>query len=42
MKQLHIKEWDRSNCLVEFNWALIHIKQKREIKDTGQRRKLST
>ena len=38
MKQSHIREWGR--ITVDFKWVLIRRKKVREIKGTGQRRKL--
>ena len=38
MKQSHIREWEEHNHLIDL--ALIRRKKAREIKDTGQRRKL--
>ena len=42
MKQAHIRKWEGNNCLVDFKWALIRREKTKEIKDAGQRRKLST
>ena len=42
MNQSHIREWDLSNCLIDFKWAPTRTKKTREIKDAEQRRKLST
>ena len=40
MKQSHIREWEENKGLIYFKWVLIRGKKAREIKDTGQRRKL--
>ena len=40
MKQLHIREYEKNNCLIDLKWALIRVKKAREIKDIRQRNKL--
>ena len=42
MKQKRIREWEKNNGLINFNWALIRRKKARETqdRDTRQRRKL--
>ena len=40
MKQLHIRECEENNCLIDLKWALIRVKKAREIKDIRQRNKL--
>ena len=40
MRQSRIREWEKNNGLINFNWALIRRKKTREIKETRQIRKL--
>ena len=40
MRQSRIREWEKNNGLINFNWALIRKKTTREIKDTRQISKL--
>ena len=40
MKQSLTREWDKNNRLIDFKQTLIRRKKAREIKDTGQGRKL--
>ena len=37
MKQLHIREWEENDHLINFKWAFIRRIKAREIKDTKQR-----